>query len=135
MDLIVYKHAEYEKTFLFFFFSESLAAVKLNGKWGYLKNSGEYLVEPIYEDLIVNLPEYEIDIEDTIMYDPCFDKGLVLVRLNCKYGFLKNDGTYLVEPIFDDANSFKPDKDTTWVKLNGKLMYINREGKYIEEPQ
>jgi len=56
-------------------FSEGLAAVKLDGKWGYIDKNGNEVIKCVYD------------------CDGFFSEDLVAVRLNGKYGYLaKTEG-------------------------------------------
>lgn len=61
---------------------------------------------------------------------------IAVIRLNDKYGVIKSDGSYLIEPKFDFANNFdaKYGIDIARVLLNGKYGYINSDGTYLIKP-
>ncbi len=70
------------------FASNEPAAVKLNGKWGFISNSGEMVIEPAYEDAD----------SFSIGYAPFFENG--------KWGCIDEDGVVLIEPTFDAMKPF-----------------------------
>ena len=58
-----------------------------------------------------------------------FHEGFSRVKLDGKWGFIKTDGTWLVEPKFDYAGDFK--NGTAYVELEGEEGTIDTDGKYI----
>jgi hypothetical protein len=62
-----------------------------------------------------------------------FKDGFAVVELNKKYGYLKPDGTYLIEPKFDETWGFE--NGFARVKLNGKWGFIKPDGTYFIEPK
>lgn len=124
-------------------FCEGIISVELNGKMGYVKDDGTYLIEPCFDVIDDEFEDKEdaIDFLLQIHQDNLFHQGIALVRLNGKYGYLKSDGTYLVEPMFDEAYSFnevhREDHIVMWpvpVELNGSWGYLCRDGKYLIAP-
>ncbi|EAI5197373.1 WG repeat-containing protein, partial [Campylobacter coli] len=65
-------------------FSEGLAAVGLNGKWGFIDKNGEFAIKPKFDDI----------------WD--FREGLASVGLNGKIGLIDKSGKFVIEPKFDD---------------------------------
>ncbi|ENA9430640.1 WG repeat-containing protein, partial [Campylobacter coli] len=65
-------------------FSEGLAGVKLNGRWGFIDRSGKFVIKPKFDSI----------------WD--FSEGLAKVELNRKYGFMDKNGKIVIEPKFDD---------------------------------
>lgn len=65
-------------------FSENLALVKFNGKWGYIDSKGMWIIEPIFQKA-----------------SP-FMGGQAFVNLNGKIGLIRKDGTYLLEAKYDE---------------------------------
>ena len=70
------------------------------------------------------------------MFEPMFDNVtridnyygiLAIVKVGEKYGYIKSDGTYFIEPIFDKANDFN--KGFAFVILDGKRRYVNSAGE------
>ena len=49
-----------------------------------------------------------------------------------KYGYVGNDGNWVIEPIFDEAYDFK--KGFAEVTLDGKSGFIKPDGTYLVEP-
>ena len=61
-------------------FSEGLARVKLNDKWGFIDKTGKEVVPPKYDET------------------GNFHEGLAKVKLNGKYGFIDTTGKEVVPP-------------------------------------
>ena len=81
------------------------AVVKENGKWGYMKLNGKYLLKPQYEDAYP------------------FVDGIAAVKKNGKAGFIKEDGTTVTDFVFEETRSIYEGK--AWVKYNGKWGVVN----------
>ena len=61
-------------------FSEGLAAVKLNGKYGFIDKTGKEIIPLKYD------------------FANCFSEGLALVRLNNKWFYIDKNGIEYFEP-------------------------------------
>lgn len=62
-----------------------------------------------------------------------FEEGFAAVSLACKFGFIKTDGSWLIEPKFDAAGYFS--EGFAAVKLGGKVGYIKNDGSWLVEPR
>lgn len=89
-------------------FSEGVANVRLNGKWGYINSVGEAVISYKYDNA---LP---------------FSEGFALVLMNGKWGFIDHDGNALTPFKYDYAKSFK--EGMAPVEFNGKWGFIDRTG-------
>ena len=92
-------------------FSEGLAHVQLNDKWGFIDKTGKEIILFKYDDA-----------ED-------FSEGLAPVELNFKWGFIDKTGKEVIPLKYDNAYSFSEDLDL--VKLNGKWGFIDKTGKIV----
>ena len=92
-------------------FSEGLALVRLNDKYGFIDKNGKE-VTPFKYDLA---------------YDFC--EGLALVELNGKYGFIDKKGKEITSLKYDDAYDFF--EGLAWVELNDKYGFIDKKGKVV----
>lgn len=98
-------------------FKEGMAAIYAKGKYGFINEKMEVVVEPRYD----------------IYKD--FNEGFAVVgeqmsgSYDSAYGFIDKEGNWLVEPSFTDAECFKKDMAKVW--LSGKMGYINRNGTYV----
>ena len=61
-----------------------------------------------------------------------FFRDNALVKLDGKFGYIRPDGSWLIEPRFDEAY---PLGDSAAVKFNGKFRCIKRDGTWLIEPQ
>jgi hypothetical protein len=64
------------------------AAVKENGKYGYIDESGSYVIDAKYDEAW------------------SFLRGSAVVKENGKYGLIDKDGKYIVEPTYDSIIPF-----------------------------
>ncbi|HET6993185.1 MAG TPA: WG repeat-containing protein [Bacteroidia bacterium] len=92
------------------------APVKENGKYGYIDESGSYVVKPEFQDAWP------------------FIRGSAVVKEKGKYGLIDKDGKYILEPQFDSVASFTSacsivEKDSVWGFIQ------NGTGKEILKPQ
>lgn len=69
-------------------FSEDLAAVEVDGKWGYIDKQGRMAVPPQFETA------------------EAFSEGLAAVEVDGKYGFIDKSGEFVIKPRFDLATKF-----------------------------
>lgn len=95
------------------FASESYAAVKINGKWGFVDKNGKIVIEPQYDDA------------------RSFANGLAAVKVVDKWGFIDENGKICIEPQFYGAKDFNA-KGSCFVKVGEewqllKLYRLNRE--------
>ena len=97
-------------------FSEGLAAVETDGKWGYVNSKGEWAVPPRF------------DTADD------FSHGLALISVNGKYGFIDDVGNLAILPQFEFAHGFY-NKDQAKVVWEGKWGVIDRNGEWVISPQ
>jgi hypothetical protein len=125
-------------------FSEGLARVKLNGKYGYIDKTGKEVIPCKYDNAenfseglaIVMLNDKYGFIDKTgkevtpLKYDNAgrFSEGLALVRLNDKYGYIDKTGKE-VTPLYDEIRNFS--EGLARVRLNGKYGYIDKTGKEV----
>jgi len=98
-------------------FSEGLAAVELNGKWGFIDKTGKMVIEPKYDMA-----------ED-------FSEGLAAVELNHKWGFIDKTGKMVIEPKYNVAEKFSEGLAGVEVELDTKVGYIDKTGKMVIEPK
>ena len=90
------------------------------GKWGLLRESGEILVEPTYDQMSI------------------FSNHLALVKKDNKYGYIDDTGRPVIgfeggEPFLDNATGFKD--GLAEVSLYNKKYFIDYMGHFFEEKQ
>jgi serine/threonine protein kinase len=94
-------------------FSEGLAPVKLNGKWGYIDKQDRQVISLKY------------DLADS------FSEGLAPVELNGKWGYIDKQDRQVMECRYDAADSFS--EGLALVELNGKWGYIDKQYHQVIE--
>ena len=128
-------------------FSEGLAPVKQNGKWGFINTKGEVVVPFIYDKFGLLFSEGLARVKQNgkwgfintkgemvtrCIYDDAaweFTEGLARVKQNGKWGFINTKGEVIAPCIYNDAWDFS--EGLTLVKQNGKWSIINKNGKVI----
>lgn len=128
-------------------FSEKLASVKIDGKWGVINTKGNFVIEPNYEyigefhDGLAKFMKDEkygfIDKVGNVIIEPIYDEvgnfseGLAYILQDEKYGFIDKNGKLIVKPKYNSVGEFK--EGMCWVKEGKKVGYINKKGKLIIE--
>ena len=92
-------------------FSDGMAVVKLNGKFGCIDIAGETVIP------------YRFDAAYS------FSEGLAAVKINGKWGYINKSGSAVISYRFDEAKSFSEGKAP--VLFNGKWGFIDRTGKGV----
>jgi WG containing repeat len=110
-------------------FSEGLAAVSVNGRWGYINPGGTFVIQPQFgwaED---------------------FSEGLALVtsrpadqywKKDTLFGFINTSGEYVIAPRFNWALSFSEGLAPVCIGLcrnedlsQARIGYIDHKGNYV----
>ncbi len=110
-------------------FYNGLAAVKQNDKWGIINNSGEFVVQPKMDDIVLDQHGY-FNAQEVVVaaengkygfYNEKLSKsndftadeigiitndGICAYKDGSKWGFVKSSGDILIEPSYDNAKSF-----------------------------
>ena len=92
-------------------YSEDLAIVILDNKYGVIDRKGRKIVPTIYE------------------YISNFSEGLIAVCLNNKWGFIDKTGKEAIPLIYDDVLDFS--EGLVGVKLNNKWGFIDKTGREV----
>ena len=93
-------------------FHEGFAAIKTQGKWGFIDKSGDTVIKPQFESV------------------KNFSDSMAAVRQNGKWGYINNKGLVVVPPQYYDAYNFTDDIARVERYVNDKEYYINRNGKF-----
>jgi len=98
-------------------FSENgLAPVKINGKCGYINESGKFVIQPSFE------------------YADAFSVcGLAWVRSAFGYGYINESGKFMIQPIFDDIA--RPNAKIYQLDIQTRNYRITAYKKRKEEEQ
>lgn len=98
-------------------FSQGLAVVKIDDKFGYMDKEGKLFIEPKYDRAFR------------------FYNGLARVQLKTedgyKWGFIDTKGNVIIEPIYDDAEDFVRDVIRAKINKERKYYIIDKNGKII----
>ena len=96
-------------------FTNGVAAVRVDQKWGYIDKSGRLLVQPVYENA-----------DD-------LDETLAMITLNAKTGYVNKAGQMIIEPHFSFGEPFV----SNYARVGEKHMfgYIDRQGLVKWDPQ
>ena len=92
-------------------FSDGLAAVELNDKFGFIDKTGKEVIPLIYDNAY------------------SFSNGLAVVALNGKYGFIDETGREVIPFKYDGAKAFS--EGLARVLLKNKCGYIDETGKEV----
>ena len=126
-------------------FSEGLAKVKLNDKYGFVDKTSKEIIPLKYDgawSFREGLAPIELNdkwgyIDKTgkeiipFKYDSAksFSEGLAMVKLNDKYGFVDKTSKEIIPLKYDDAWSFS--EGLAPIELNDKWGYIDKTGKEV----
>ncbi|MCL2040576.1 MAG: WG repeat-containing protein [Bacteroidales bacterium] len=126
-------------------FCSGLAKVKLNGKCGFIDETGKEIIPFKYDGALAfygRWAEVELNgkwgfIDKTgkevipLKYDRVreFSEGVCRVQLNDKWGFIDKTGKEIISFKYDEADDFS--EGLAPVKLNGKYGFIDKTGKEV----
>lgn len=90
-------------------FQEDLAAVRIDGLWGFVSADAKVIIAPRFEQA------------------QSFREGLAAVRIDGKWGFIDKSGTIAIPPRFDAVEPFS--ESLALVYSGTRPLYIDREGR------
>mgnify|MGYP000278808951 CR=1 FL=1 len=96
-------------------FSENLAAVKIEDKWGFIDKKGNFAIQPKFANV------YE------------FEDSLAAVKTDDKWGFIDHGGNTVISPQYKEIQSFEH-KVAQASTQNGWGL-INKKGEWLLKPQ
>ncbi len=133
-------------------FTDGKAAVCVNGKWGLVDNKGNLVLEPTYDDIVLDsqgrylsksailaksggqyglydskwnpIQDFRCDQADAITED-----GIFAFSLNGKWGFADTKGKVVIEPAYENARSFS--NGLAAVCVDGLWGFIDKEGTMV----
>lgn len=135
-------------------FYNGLAAVKQNDKWGVINVKGEFVVKPKMDTIVLdqhgyfNAQEVIVAAENgkygfydekmkqsnnfsTDEIDMVTNDGVCAFREGTKWGFVKTDGSILVEPTYEKAKSFS--NGLAAICMNNKWGFIDTDNNIVIE--
>ena len=92
-------------------FSEGLAQVIINGKYGHIDKNGAIVVPAKYDNA------------------GFFKNGLALVQIKGRWGYIDKTGNLVISARFDNAWEFN--KDLAKVEIKGKYSFIDKTGRVV----
>lgn len=116
-NICVYENGKGELAFNTYFHyanefaSNGLAAIEVNGKWGYIDIKGNVVIPAQFDDCWMFT-----------------ENGLARVLINGKYGYINKEGKIVISAKFSDAKDFSTN-GLAAVNVDGKYSY-NNTGKY-----
>lgn len=113
-------------------FSDGMAWVRKDDKYGYIDKSGNLVIPMIYNIYLANPSITEILMND-------FSESLASVSINGKCGFIDKTGTLIIPAIYDgdffigEWVSYVPmfNNGLARVKKDDKFGYINKAGEVV----
>lgn len=81
-------------------------------KYGYANSKGQIVIEPKYDYVLL------------------FEKGYALVRLNNKWGLIKENGHVIIQPIASQLSNFDSN-NLTEITVENKSGVINTKGEWV----
>ena len=128
-------------------FSENLAAVKKDGKWGYIDCDGNVIVKPMYSSAnsfseglaaVQNDGKWgyidktgKLVIPFTLESTYAFSEGLAVYSKGNYYGYINTAGETVIEAIYSEASSFQD--GIACVKKDNRYGYIKQDGTAVTE--
>ena len=141
-------------------FSEGLAGVKVGDKWGFIDTTGNFVIKPQFDEVgyfhegrayFLILPNWE-DLHkgfttDTLWgfidkkgnkvirqkFKSCsdFTSGIAAIMEGDKYGYIKLDGNYLIQPCYKYAEPFNENGLAIVVNMFDKRYIIKKDGNML----
>lgn len=127
-------------------FSESRAAVRVDGQWGFIDETGNMIIETTFSDArsfseglaaveTVNGWVY-IDLSGEIIINPNFQittaldfsEGLAPIQTTDGWGFIDINGAPIITPEFDEAGVFS--EGLAWLRDDDYIGFVDKEGTF-----
>jgi hypothetical protein len=135
-------------------FYDGRAAVKKDGQWLIIDNTGQAVSDKRFQDIRLSLDGNYLSASTIIasekdvyrLYDTkfnvigdfscedidiCTSDGLIAFKSGGKWGFVTTDGQVVIEPQYEDAKSFS--NGLAAICKNGKWGFIDRDNRNVIE--
>jgi hypothetical protein len=129
-------------------FSEGLAGIYVQGKWGFINNKGEIVIQPRFNNVgffksgFASASENELygyinkkgqyAIPPKFNYANSFSEGLAGVGIKNKYGYIDAKGNEAIQLVFQSGFDFA--ENLAAVMQDGKWGFIDKKGKFVIKP-
>lgn len=136
-------------------FSEGLALINVNNKFGYINTDGKIVIPAIFDDAddfsegLARVGQYDSAKNETqfgfinkkgdlvinyqFKFVSNFKEGLALVNNGTQSGYIGKDGKFVINPQFDNVSLFEGDYAA--LKQGELWGFIDKKGKIIINPQ
>ena len=124
-------------------FSEGLAHIRINSKYGYVDKKGSIVIKPQFEyagNFSNNLASVRIDgtagyidtagvliIPPIYQWAGTFSEGLAGVKKDGKFGFIDNRGAVVFDFIYQEVRKFKNGRAFVRDSIEWKYLYIDED--------
>jgi hypothetical protein len=113
--VVYYQYEVYYQCEVVSRFSEGLAAVKKDGKFGYINLEGALIIDLLYD------------------YAHSFQEGVASVEIGGLWGLIDKNGNSMTDFVFEKlGSSFE---GMIWCKVNGVFGFINTYGRMCIQPK
>ena len=133
-------------------FSDGMAAVKVDGMWGYIDRLGQLVIPYVYNFPVGNystglayVGKQFLDkngkvvfggkiFENARGFSPKGEKALAAVQISGQWGYIDLSGEFVIQPKYDDAGDFKDGSDglsLAPVKVGGVWGYVDNKGREL----
>ena len=129
-------------------FSDGLAKVRLNGKFGFIDRQNRMVIPPIYDEALSFADGTAqvksdgkwgfIDKNGVTSLSPenyseqYFSEGLACININNYFGFINKNGLIVIPVKYEDASEFS--EGLAGVSINGKWGFIDKRGNFVIQP-
>ncbi|MCL2767785.1 MAG: WG repeat-containing protein [Synergistaceae bacterium] len=136
-------------------FSDGIAAVKRDGKWGYIDRLGQWVIQPEYAFSVGDyssglayvgnqflttggVPAFgDTKFENARSFSPKGKDALAAVQVSGQWGFIDHKGEFVIPPKYDNAGDFKDSGDgmsLAPVKVGGVWGFVDKKGRELIMP-
>jgi len=113
-------------------FYEGLAAVKKDGKWGFIDTTGNWVISPIFDRGYPSYLKHDCKYMTENYGVGYFQEGKAHIESHRQWGYINRKGNWIIEPQFKKCLPFY--EGVAAVVKNKKLGYIDTTGNWVIEP-